>query len=70
MMLFPAANHVYHMEKMLGLSIEPDWHESIISHFSALENAAEQIMRLDLPTHTEAAMTYQLPNALFVPSKG
>lgn len=56
-----AADHVHHMQKMLNLNIDPSWYNSIISHFSAVENAADQMMTLALPAHTESAMVYQLP---------
>ncbi|MHA7772327.1 DUF4089 domain-containing protein [Roseibium sp. M-1] len=56
---FRAEDHVAHMEKMLGLTIEDDWRPVVEMHIAAIEKAAEAVLAFPLDDHAEAAPVYR-----------
>ena len=56
---FQAKDHVAHMEKMLGLTIEDDWRPVVEMHFAAITKAAEAVLAFPLDDHAEAAPVFR-----------
>lgn len=55
---FATANHAQEMAAILGLSIRPEWEDSVVVNLKLLELAAEQVLAIDLPDDIEPAVVF------------
>ncbi len=56
---FQAEDHVAHMEKVMGLTIDPSWRPVVEMHISAIEKAAQQVLEFPLDDDVEAAPVFR-----------
>lgn len=55
---FDAGGHVRHMAAVMGLSIEPEWLDSVVANMAATARAAELVLGLELDEHVEPAPVF------------
>lgn len=56
---FDAERHVEHMQAVLGLTIEPEWRDSVIAYMATAADAAASIMDFPLDDDVEIAPTFK-----------
>jgi len=56
---FDAEAHVDHMEVVLGLTIRPEWRDSVVTYMATAADAAATIMDFPLDDDIEIAPTFK-----------
>jgi hypothetical protein len=56
---FDAETHVDHMAKVMGLTIEPEWRDSVVANVKATEAIAQAVLSFPLSDHDEPAPVFE-----------
>lgn len=56
---FDAQKHVDHMAEVMGLTIEPEWRQSVIDNMAATARVAELVLEFPLDDHIEPAPVFE-----------
>ena len=56
---FDAEAHLDHMANVMGLTIAPEWRESVIANVKATEAIAQAVLSFHLTDHDEPAPVFE-----------
>lgn len=56
---FDAGKHVDHMAEVMGLTIAPEWRQSVVDNMAATAAVAELVLAFPLDDHVEPAPVFE-----------
>lgn len=56
---FDAEKHVDHMAEVMGLTIAPEWRQSVVDNMAATAAVAELVLSFPLDDHVEPAPVFE-----------